>query len=95
MDKEVDEDMEDMIFEDEEDADDMEECGTKIRRHSSDSEDSVNGKDHFRPSLICDLDTVLPIIAWLGIHLVNEQRTHNLRVTHRARIVFDVLPQTI
>jgi len=47
MDKEVDEDMEDMVFEDmedEEDADDMEECGTKIRRRSSDSEDSVNGK---------------------------------------------------
>ncbi|KYQ55199.1 RNA polymerase II subunit A C-terminal domain phosphatase [Trachymyrmex zeteki] len=40
MDKEVDEDMEDMVFEDEED--DMEECGTKIRRRSSDSEDSVN-----------------------------------------------------
>ncbi|XP_011875517.1 PREDICTED: RNA polymerase II subunit A C-terminal domain phosphatase isoform X2 [Vollenhovia emeryi] len=42
MDKEVDEDMEDMIFEDEEDADDAEECGTRIRRRSSDSEDSVN-----------------------------------------------------
>ncbi|KAG5306139.1 CTDP1 phosphatase, partial [Acromyrmex insinuator] len=40
MDKEVNEDMEDMVFEDEED--DMEECGTKIRRRSSDSEDSVN-----------------------------------------------------
>ncbi|XP_077263093.1 RNA polymerase II subunit A C-terminal domain phosphatase Fcp1 isoform X3 [Temnothorax americanus] len=39
MDKEVDEDMEDMIFEDEEDA---EECGTRIRRRSPDSEDSVN-----------------------------------------------------
>lgn len=48
MDKEVDEDMEDMIFEDEEDADDAEECGTRIRRRSSDSEDSVNGKAHFR-----------------------------------------------
>ncbi|XP_011638084.1 RNA polymerase II subunit A C-terminal domain phosphatase isoform X1 [Pogonomyrmex barbatus] len=44
MDKEVDEDMEelDMIFEDEEDADDAEECGTKIRQHTSDSEDSMN-----------------------------------------------------
>ncbi|XP_012055680.1 PREDICTED: RNA polymerase II subunit A C-terminal domain phosphatase [Atta cephalotes] len=40
MDKEVNEDMEDMVFEDEED--DMEECGTKIRRRSSDSEDSMN-----------------------------------------------------
>lgn len=45
MDKEVDEDMEDIIFEDEEDADDAEECGTRTRRLSSDSEDSVNGKD--------------------------------------------------
>ncbi|KYN01568.1 PREDICTED: RNA polymerase II subunit A C-terminal domain phosphatase [Cyphomyrmex costatus] len=40
MDKEVNEDMEDMVFEDEED--DMEECGTKTRRRSSDSEDSMN-----------------------------------------------------
>jgi len=46
MDKEVNEDMEDMVFEDEED--DMEECGTKIRRRSSDSEDSINGKVYFR-----------------------------------------------
>lgn len=49
MDKEVDEDMEelDMVFGDEEDADDAEECGTRIRRLSSeDSEDSVNGKKH-------------------------------------------------
>ncbi|XP_011703287.1 PREDICTED: RNA polymerase II subunit A C-terminal domain phosphatase isoform X2 [Wasmannia auropunctata] len=42
MDKEVNEDMEDMIFDDEEDADDTEECGTRIRRRSSDSEDSAN-----------------------------------------------------
>lgn len=48
MDKEVNEDMEDMVFEDEEDADDAEECGTRIRRRSYDSEDSVNGKAHFR-----------------------------------------------
>lgn len=48
MDKEVNEDMEDMVFEDEEDADDVEECGTRIRHRSSDSEDSMNGKAHFR-----------------------------------------------
>lgn len=54
MDKEVDEDMEelDMVFGDEEDADDAEECGTKIRRRSSDSEDSMNGKAYFRRSVI-------------------------------------------
>lgn len=51
MDKEVDEDMEDMVFEDEEDVDDTEECGTRIRRRSSDSEDSTNGKPHFLNNL--------------------------------------------
>lgn len=42
MDKEVDEDMEeqDTVFED-----DVEEYGTKIRYRSSDSEDSITGKD--------------------------------------------------
>ncbi|XP_025989870.1 RNA polymerase II subunit A C-terminal domain phosphatase isoform X2 [Solenopsis invicta] len=45
MDKEVDEDMEDMVLEDEEDADDAEECGTRTRRLSSDSEDSMNDAD--------------------------------------------------
>lgn len=45
MDKEVDEDMDeqDAFFED---ADDMEECDTKICRSSS-SEDSMNGKAFF------------------------------------------------
>lgn len=50
MDKEVDEDMEeqDMVFED---VDDAEECGTKIHYRSSDSEDSLNGKDTIYYSL--------------------------------------------
>lgn len=54
MDKEVNEDMEDMVFEDEEDADDAEEYGTRIRRRSSDSEDSMNGRVNFRRFIICD-----------------------------------------
>lgn len=53
MDKEVDEDMEeqDMVFEE---ADDAEEYETNIRYQSSDSEDSINGKD-----VILFLDRIL------------------------------------
>lgn len=53
MDKEVDEDMEeqDMVFEE---ADDAEEYETNIRYRSSDSEDSINGKD-----VILFLDRIL------------------------------------
>lgn len=45
MDKEVDEDMQeqDMVFEE---ADDAEEYETKIHYRSSDSEDSINGKNN-------------------------------------------------
>lgn len=45
MDKEVEEDMleQDTVF-DVEDMDDVEQCGTRIRRRSFDSEDSMNGK---------------------------------------------------
>lgn len=46
MDKEVEEDMleQDTVFDVEEDMEDGEQCGTRIRRRSSDSEDSMNGK---------------------------------------------------
>jgi len=48
MRKEVSEDIEDMTFDD---ADDIEESITK-RRHSSDSDDSANGKIHIADKII-------------------------------------------
>lgn len=46
MDKEVEEDMleQDTVFDVEEDMDDPEQYGSRIRRRSYDSEDSMNGK---------------------------------------------------
>jgi len=73
MDKEVDEDMEDMVFEDmedEEDADDMEECGTKIRRRSSDSEDSMNGKAYLRRSIILIYNSICNFMYIIILYII-------------------------
>jgi len=48
MKKEVTEDMEDMTFDE---ADDIEEC-TNTRHHSSDSDDSANGKIHIADKIL-------------------------------------------